>query len=279
MSYRDQQRRAWDSLATAHGDAQPLKAVIGSSDLGNVYADRITKRLLAKVLRPAHDDVVLDYGCGVGRLSFWLAHRAKSVIGVDIAPKMIEVAREKADREAVRNISLAVVDERGLPLEAQSIDAIVCCGVLKYILDDDDLDHLIGELGRVLKPEGRVAVIEEMDERGPVLCGSEYTGEPSLLRSVVSYEATFREHRMALQQRLPLYRKRILRLFSPLEEKLTGRAAFPWVGEILVEAELLLEGLLRPYVKAPRGFQLLYFMKSDSVDPSVSGSYDKPLRG
>lgn len=43
------------------------------------------------------DNVVLDFGCGTGALTYRLAPHVKALHGLDISPRMIEIARERAD--------------------------------------------------------------------------------------------------------------------------------------------------------------------------------------
>jgi SAM-dependent methyltransferase len=258
-SYRDEQRQRWDSLAAAHGSTEPLRAVIGSTPLGNDYLDRTTKRFLGKLLRLEASDVVLDYGCGVGRLALWLAPQVRQVIAMDISPKMIEAASAESVTRGIGNASFSVADGYRLPLETASADVVVCGSVLKYILDDGDLAVLVEEFGRVLSAGGRVAVIEEVDEDGPlVLCGPEEIGGTSRLRPTSEYRDLFARHGMSAQGDWPVYRQRILRLYSRAGGK--GTPA-PWLGSVLVRAEIQLESLLRTRVKARRGFRLLYFVR------------------
>ena len=258
-SYRDEQRRRWDSLAAAHGSTEPLRAVIGSTPLGNAYLDRTTKRSLGKLLRLQQSDVVLDYGCGVGRLALWLAPQVRGVIAMDISPKMIEVATTKSVSRGVNNASFSVADGYRLPLETESVDVVVCGSVLKYVLDDSDLDVLVGEFGRVLRGGGRVAVIEELDEDGPtVLSGSQEIGGTSRLRPAGEYRDLFSRNGMSAGGDWPIYRQRILRLYSRAGGK--GKPS-PWLASTLVRSEILIEGLLRTRETAKHGFRLLYFVR------------------
>src|SRR5689334_23857783 len=70
---------------------------------------------------------VLDLACGTGDLAFAAAERAVrgSVTGVDASPKMIELARERATREAPnRNVRFQVGDMSLLQADAASVDVI-----------------------------------------------------------------------------------------------------------------------------------------------------------
>ena len=261
-SYRNEQRRRWDSLAAAHGSTEPLQAVIGSSALGNAYLDRTTKRLLGKVLRLRKSDVVLDYGCGVGRLSLWLAPHVREVVAMDISPKMVEVATKQSVAAGVGNASFSVAPEGELPLETASVDVLVCGGVLKYVMDEDDLARLVAEFGRVLKPGGRAAVIDEVVEGEPLTVSGEHEiGGTARLRTADSYRERFGRNGMSSHGGWPVYRPRLLRLYSRLGIG-HGRKPLPaWLANVLVSAELGLESLLRKRVAAGSGFQLWYFVK------------------
>jgi ubiquinone/menaquinone biosynthesis C-methylase UbiE len=264
-SYRDEQRERWDSLAAAHGSTEPLRAVIGSTPLGNDYLDRTTKRFLGKLLRLKTSDVVLDYGCGVGRLAVWLAPQVREVVAMDISPKMVDVATAESAARGIGNARFSVADGYRLPLETASVDVVICGSVLKYVLDDDDLGVLVDEFGRVLRVGGRVAVIEEIDEDGPtVLHGPEEIGETSRLRPASEYRELFARHGMTAHGHWAVYRQRILRIYKRLD----GSGKPPaWLAAVLVRAEIGLEGLLRSRVNSPRGFWLLYFKRDPERAP------------
>jgi ubiquinone/menaquinone biosynthesis C-methylase UbiE len=257
--YRDEQRRRWDALAAAHGSTEPLQAVIGSSPLGNAYLDQTTKRFLGKLLHLRRSDVVLDYGCGVGRLSLWIAPQVREVIAMDISPKMVEVAKAKSAARHVDNTSFSATEGYQLPLEASSVNVVICGSVLKYILDDNDLGVLVEEFGRVLSPGGRVAVIEEIDQDGPtMLHGAEEIGETSRLRPESEYRELFARHGMSPHGNWPVYQQRVLRIYK----RFGGGGEPPaWLASLLVSSEIAVEGLLRARVTARRGFRLLYYVR------------------
>jgi SAM-dependent methyltransferase len=53
----------------------------------------------------------LDFGCGVGRLLIPLARHSREAVGVDVAPKMLELCRKNAREAGVKNITLTVGDD------------------------------------------------------------------------------------------------------------------------------------------------------------------------
>jgi SAM-dependent methyltransferase len=54
----------------------------------------------------------LDFGCGVGRLTFPLAREFSSVVGLDVSPAMLSEAGSNAERLRVSNVQFALADDR-----------------------------------------------------------------------------------------------------------------------------------------------------------------------
>ena len=67
---------------------------------------------------------VLEYGCGAGRLLIPFARRAEKVTGVDIAPSMLETARQHVDREGIRNVELLTAD--AFENDTRTFDLVNC---------------------------------------------------------------------------------------------------------------------------------------------------------
>ena len=93
---------------------------------------------------------VLDLGCAGGFLAEALDDRGARVTGIDPAAGAIEAARAHADASG-RTIRYDVGQGEDLPYEDARFDAVVCVDVLEHV---DDLDQVIGEVARVLRPGG-----------------------------------------------------------------------------------------------------------------------------
>jgi len=112
----------------------------------------------------ARDAVILDYGCGQGRLSRELIDRGfVNVLGIDSSAEMIRIASELVPEAGFH----ATAGER-LPCGDASIDAVLLFAVLTCIASDDAQKKLLREFQRVLRPGGLLLVSDyplQTDER------------------------------------------------------------------------------------------------------------------
>ena len=92
----------------------------------------------------------LDVGCGGGYLAEEFARAGFEVTGVDPAPETIETARSHASTSKL-SIDYRIGSGEQLPFADESFDHVACCDVLEHV---DDVDRVIGEIARVLRPGG-----------------------------------------------------------------------------------------------------------------------------
>jgi demethylmenaquinone methyltransferase / 2-methoxy-6-polyprenyl-1,4-benzoquinol methylase len=106
-------------------------------------------------------DDVLDACCGTGDLAVAARNAGASyVVGVDFSERMLERARRKApELEWVQS------DVLELPFEDASFDAAVVGFGVRNV---EDLEAAIRELRRVLRPGGRLGILEITTPRGPL---------------------------------------------------------------------------------------------------------------
>jgi ubiquinone/menaquinone biosynthesis C-methylase UbiE len=101
---------------------------------------------------------VLDVACGIGIPSLGAAERVApngSVIGIDLATGMIEMARLRAADRGLKNVEFREADAEALPFEDRSFDTVLChLGLIHFT----DRMKSLKEMGRVLKPGGDLAV-------------------------------------------------------------------------------------------------------------------------
>ncbi|MFL5869619.1 MAG: bifunctional demethylmenaquinone methyltransferase/2-methoxy-6-polyprenyl-1,4-benzoquinol methylase UbiE [Solirubrobacterales bacterium] len=114
-------------------------------------------------------ELALDVCCGTGDLALALAERVGPygrVIGSDFSERMLDLAREKADSRGVGQVRFEWADALALPYDEESFDAVsVGFGVRNLA----DLEHGLLEMSRVLKPGGRLVILEITEPRRPPL--------------------------------------------------------------------------------------------------------------
>lgn len=117
-------------------------------------------RVLDPTLSPVHRRLVelagagpgkrvLDLATGTGAVARLAAARGASVIGVDISPRMVQLARSVSPA----SIRFETVDAAALPFESGSFDAVTCGFGLSHM---PDVSQVLAEIRRVLAPGGRL---------------------------------------------------------------------------------------------------------------------------
>src|SRR5262247_3498546 len=130
------------------------------SRLADAYAARIgthpynahyDRPAVISLLPPVEGRRVLDAGCGPGVYAEWLAGRGAEVVGIDVCPRMVELARLRlGDRATVIEADLS----RPLDfLRAASFDLVLSALAMDYVRD---WDAALGEFFRVLRGGGRL---------------------------------------------------------------------------------------------------------------------------
>jgi len=99
---------------------------------------------------------VLDFGCGVGRLMIPFAGVASEVVGMDIAPSMLEQARRNCDERNLRNVILVPSDDNLSSAEGR-FDLVHTCIVLQHV-EIARGRVLLAELVRRVRPGGCGAI-------------------------------------------------------------------------------------------------------------------------
>lgn len=105
---------------------------------------------IEELVRP--DAVVLDLGCGIGRMDRYLAPRVKRLVGLDVSGEMVRQARQRL--AGVGNVEFVEGDGASLaPLSDATFDLVFSYLTFQH-LPDAIFAQYIREMPRVLKPGG-----------------------------------------------------------------------------------------------------------------------------
>ncbi len=125
------------------------------SSLGRI-TDALERQLLLELIGDVHGRKVLDVGCGDGELAVALWEQGAQVAGIDVSVAMIAAACRRAERQGAK-ITFAVGTAERLPFAPATFDRVVAVTVLCFV---DDAASALSEIGRVLRPGGRLVIGE-----------------------------------------------------------------------------------------------------------------------
>jgi ubiquinone/menaquinone biosynthesis C-methylase UbiE len=115
-----------------------------------------TTQFLLENVGITSDDVVLEIGCGVGRVGKHMAPRCRRWIGTDVSPNMLRFAAENL-RE-FQNVEFAELSGYDLrSISSETVDVVYCTVVFPHLSQWDRYSY-VEEAFRVLRPGGKLYV-------------------------------------------------------------------------------------------------------------------------
>eukprot|EP00934_Nitzschia_sp_Nitz4_P003132 Nitzschia sp. Nitz4//scaffold184_size43902//36587//37300//NITZ4_007289-RA/size43902-processed-gene-0.18-mRNA-1//-1//CDS//3329539672//3122//frame0 len=117
----------WDWLADRYNKKK----------IDNPEAYQTKLELARKYLTP--ESTVLDMGCGTGSISVLQAPFVKSILATDLSSNMIEIAKEKAEKEGVTNVEFRVAAVDQLDIPESSLDAVFAISVFHLLTNRDEV--------------------------------------------------------------------------------------------------------------------------------------------
>jgi demethylmenaquinone methyltransferase / 2-methoxy-6-polyprenyl-1,4-benzoquinol methylase len=149
--FAEQVNRMFDRVAQRYD----LLNTLMSAGLHHRWRERAADRAELRA-----GEAALDVCCGTGDLTIELAERAAPggrVVGCDFSEPMLDLAREKAEARGVEGVRFEWADALNLPYDAGRFDAVtVGFGVRNFA----DRERGIREMARVLRPGGRLVILE-----------------------------------------------------------------------------------------------------------------------
>jgi SAM-dependent methyltransferase len=146
-----------------HDDAVRARFA-ATAERAAAHAERHVEELrepLRAFLAPTGRERVVDAGCGAGALALALAPLVREVVGVDLVPELLEVAR----RNAPANATFVEGDATQLPFELGEFDLACTRGTVHHIARPE---LAIAELTRVTRRLGQVLVIDQIAPADPL---------------------------------------------------------------------------------------------------------------
>jgi SAM-dependent methyltransferase len=141
-----------------------MDAYTGFAEVYDLFMDNVPYgewgAYLCGILREFHieDGIVLDLGCGTGKLTRLLAGMGYDMIGVDSSVEMLDIARSVQDGEAdagsARRILYLLQDMREFELYGTVRAVYSACDCLNYILEEEELLAVFRLVNNYLDPGG-----------------------------------------------------------------------------------------------------------------------------
>ncbi len=131
----------------------------------SVGIDKIWRRNALRELDTKENMQLLDVATGTGDVAIALGRKFPKarIKGLDLSSKMVAIGKQKVTDAGLTGIELMVGDAEALPFEDNQFDAVtVAFGVRNF----EHLEQGLGEIQRVLKPGGKLIVLEFSSPRG-----------------------------------------------------------------------------------------------------------------
>lgn len=121
--------------------------------------NRLIKEFVS-LTKPKKNDTIADFGCGTGGFTKEIKKLGLKVIGIDISPKCIKLAKK-----ILKTNDFIVSDIENTELKNNSVDIIVLSGVLHHF---KKIDKVLKESFRVLKKKGRIFAFDP-HKKNPIM--------------------------------------------------------------------------------------------------------------
>jgi ubiquinone/menaquinone biosynthesis C-methylase UbiE/DNA-binding transcriptional ArsR family regulator len=139
QAYFGRHAAEWDRIRRLHVSDEAVEAAIRSALVGAPFRS------------------LLDLGTGTGRMLELFGPDIERGLGLDLSTDMLALARARLDRAGLRHCSVRQGDIYDLAMPKDSFDVVIIHQVLHFL---DDSARAIQEAARVLRPSGRLLVVD-----------------------------------------------------------------------------------------------------------------------
>ena len=152
---RSEYKKVWSDLSTTEDQAKLHVTGVTDEEALRTTGQE-TLRFLQESVGIGRDDVVLEIGCGIGRVGRVVAPLCRKWIGCDVASNMLSLAAERL--RDLPNVELKEISGYDLGGVAdESVDVVYCTVVFMHLEPWDRYNYVL-EAFRVLRPNGRIYV-------------------------------------------------------------------------------------------------------------------------
>jgi ubiquinone/menaquinone biosynthesis C-methylase UbiE len=119
------------------------------------YQHDIEINYITNKLNISKGEIILDIGCGTGRITSKLLEKGSIVVGIDFSSESIKICKSRCnDRELSTNLHLIRADACNLPFKNSSFDKCICSEIFEHIPSERERSKMINEANRVLRNQG-----------------------------------------------------------------------------------------------------------------------------
>jgi ubiquinone/menaquinone biosynthesis C-methylase UbiE len=164
------QKGAGQPSGSMQGWGKTYDLMVRIMTFGQEQKLRLATVVQAKI-RPG--ERILEVGCGTGSVSLAAKREAgteSQVFGIDIAPDMVAIARQKAGKAGL-DVQFQEGRIEAIPFPDEQFDLVLSSLMLHHVIGAEAKQKGIQEIYRVLKPGGRLLVVDAAQPKNPLLRG------------------------------------------------------------------------------------------------------------
>ncbi|MBN1851631.1 MAG: class I SAM-dependent methyltransferase [Pirellulales bacterium] len=178
----------WDKVAerSRPGNGPLAGMLMEGSEFEALYRCRAEQSHLLRMFRPTKETKVLEIGSGGGRWGFWFADKVKTYVGIDLSPKMTEIAEAERIRRGLSSVRFECAHLLDFHDDTK-YDLIYFSGVLQY-MDDTVVQKCIEKAASMLSDQSIIVSRDTVQTKERVQKQGEY---PVIYRKAMEYIAFF----------------------------------------------------------------------------------------